>query len=224
MPGKAETPKPPRRVQAPKQRATPRTPDERRTWRTMIVLGALGFIGLAVALGFIFFGRESAAEAITNAGCTLRTFEGQGQDHVEALPEGFEYNSTPATTGPHNPVAAPFDFYDEPVDQLRLVHNQEHGGVVVHYGPDAPVDELREWWRDDPNGIVVTPHESLEGSQVAMTAWTADFSGSNPEATDQRGVLAECPAWDAGAADAFVDEYGFRGPERFERIMLAPGS
>ncbi len=41
---------------------------------------------------------------------------------------------TRPTTGPHNPVPAPFDFYEDPVDPLRLVHNQEHGGVVLHYG------------------------------------------------------------------------------------------
>ena len=225
MPDKPQAPKPPRRVQAPKQRSTPRTPDEQRTWRTMLIIGALGFLGLAAALAFVFFGRGGGDEALASAGCTVQTFAGQGQDHVEELPEGFEYNSTPPTTGPHIPVPAPFDFYDDPVDPLRLVHNQEHGGVVVHYGnvPPAQIEAMREWWRDDPNGIVVSPLPSL-GNGIALTAWTADFSGANQEATDQRGILARCPRFDPGAASAFVDEYGFRGPERFERSMLTPGS
>ncbi|HSL65785.1 MAG TPA: DUF3105 domain-containing protein [Gaiellaceae bacterium] len=226
MARKSQTPKPPRRVQAPQPR-TERTPDERRTWRALIVVGALGFVGLAIALGFIFFGRsESASAALEGAGCTVQTYPSQGQDHVQELPDGFEYNSTPPTTGPHNPVAAPFDLYEEPVDPLRLVHNLEHGGVVIQFGSEIPreqVDRIAEWWRDDPNGIVVASLPELE-DQIALAAWTADYSGSNPEPTDQRGVLAKCPAFDEAAFDAFLDEYGFRGPERFERINLAPGT
>ena len=222
---KPQTPKPPRPVQAPKQRATPRTPEEQRTWRTMLIIGGLGFLGLMAALAFVFFGRGGGDEALASAGCTIQTFPGQGQDHVEELPDGFEYNSNPPTTGPHNPVPAPFDVYDEPVDPLRLVHNQEHGGVVLHYGNvgDAQIEQIREWWRNDPNGIVVSPLPSL-GTGIALTAWNADISGGGQEATDQRGILAKCPSFDADAATAFVDEYGFRGPERFDRSMLTPGS
>jgi hypothetical protein len=222
---KPQAPKPPRPVQAPKQRAAPRTPEEQRTWRTMLIIGGLGFLGLVAALAFVFFGRSGGDEALASAGCTIQTFPGQGQDHVEELPDGFEYNSNPPTTGPHNPVPAPFDVYDEPVDPLRLVHNQEHGGVVLHYGNvgAAQVEQIREWWRNDPNGIVVSPLPSLD-TGIALTAWNADLSGAGQEATDQRGIVAKCPSFDAAAASAFVDEYGFRGPERFDRSMLTPGS
>ena len=104
------------------------------------------------------------------------------------------------------------------------MHNQEHGGVVLHYGNvgAAQLEEIREWWRNDPNGIVVSPLPSL-GTGIALTAWNADLAGAGQEATDQRGILAKCPRFDAGAAAAFVDEYGFRGPERFDRSMLTPG-
>ena len=203
MPDKPQTPKPPRRVQAPKQRATPRTPDEQRTWRTMLIIGALGFLGLAAALAFVFFGRGGGEEALASAGCTVQTFPGQGQDHVEELPDGFEYNSTPPTTGPHIPVPAPFDFYDEPVDPLRLVHNQEHGGVVLHYGNvgDGPD-------RGDPRVVARRPERDRRqpapslGTGIALTAWNADLAGANQEATDQRGILAKCPRFDAGRGDA----------------------
>jgi len=225
MAGKSETPKPPRRVQAPKQRSTPRTPDERRTWRALMIVGALGFIGLAVALGFLFFGGASSAQALTDAGCVVKTFNAHAQQHVQQLPEGFKYNSFPPTSGPHNPVPAPFDVYDEPVEELRLVHNLEHGGVVVQYGADIPaaqVDAMRDWWRDDPNGIVVAPLPALN-DKVAFAAWTAEYQGNDPTPGEQHGVVATCPRFDASAADAFVDQYGFRGPEKFPRDQLAPG-
>lgn len=226
MPGKSETPKPPRRVQAPKQRTTPRTPDERRTWRALIVIGALGFVGLAVALGFILVGGGGSAQALTDAGCTVTTYKAQGQQHVEQLPKGFKYNSFPPTSGPHNPVAAPYDFYDEPVDELRLVHDLEHGGVVVQYGADIPaaqVQAMRDWWRKDPNGVVVAPLPALN-DKVSFSAWTADYQGNDPTPRNQLGVLAKCSRFDADAAEAFVDTYGFRGPERFPRDQLTPGA
>ena len=226
MPGKSETPKPPRKVQAPKQRSTPRTPDERRTWRVLLLVGALGFVGLVVALGFVFFGGTGSAQALADAGCRIQTFEAQGQQHVEQLPEGFKYNSFPPTSGPHNPTPALFDFYDEPVDSLRLVHDLEHGGVVVQYGADIPqaqVEQMRDWWRDDPNGIIVAPLPGLN-DQVAFSAWTAEVGANDPTPRDEKGVVAKCPRFDAGAADAFVDAYGFGGPERIPREQLTPGS
>ncbi len=37
------------------------------------------------------------------------------------------------------------------------------------------------------------------------------------------GVLAKCPGFDEAAFDAFVDAYGFKGPEPFPRDELQPG-
>jgi hypothetical protein len=225
---KRRTPLPPRRVQAPKTRQPERSPDERRTWRVLLIAGVLGFVGLAVVLGFVFFGGGSSAlTTLDEAGCTVQTFAAQSASHVEQLEEGFEYNSDPPTSGPHHPVPAPFDVYDQPVEPLRFVHNLEHGGVVILYGedvPDADVQALVDWYRDDPNGILIAPYPE-NGDQISLSAWTADVDPQNPtEATNQQGVLAKCPGFDEDAFDAYVDEFGFRGPERFPRDQLAPGS
>jgi hypothetical protein len=228
VPRKSRTPPPPRRVQAPKTRQAERSPDERRTWRVLLIAGSLGFIGLAVVLGFLLFGGGSSGLAtLEEAGCTLQTFAGQGASHVEQLEEGFEYNSDPPTTGPHHPIPAPFDVYDQPVEPLRFVHNLEHGGVVILYGDDVPeadVQALVDWYRDDPNGLLVSPYPQ-NGDRISLAAWTADVDPQNPtEATNQRGVLAKCPGFREDAFDAFKDEFGFQGPERFPRDQLAPGS
>ena len=195
-------------------------------WRILMGISALGFVGLAVVLGvFLLSGGGSSAATIEDAGCTVQTFPGQGQRHVDQLPRNFEYNSDPPTSGPHNPVWAPWDAYDDPVDPLRFVHNLEHGGVVVLYGDEVPradVDALIDWYRDDPDGILVAPYPK-NGNQISLSAWTADVDAVG-EATNQRGVLMKCPGFREDAADAFVDEYGFRGPERFPRDQLAPGT
>ena len=80
-----------------------------------------------------------------------------------------------------------------------------------------------EWYRDDPNGIVIAPRPSL-GNRIALAAWDADPDQPGEEAPPGRGILAKCPGFDKEAFDAFRDEYGFKGPERFPREALSPGS
>jgi Protein of unknown function (DUF3105) len=179
-----------------------------------------------VALLYAFGGGSSDVAAIRDAGCTIETFPAQPREHVERLKKGFRYNSTPPTSGPHHPQPAPFDVYDEPVAQIRLVHDLEHGGVVIQYGdeiPDATVAEIVDWYRDDPNGIVIAPFPEL-GDRIALAAWNAeaDRPGEAPE--PGRGILAKCPSFDKDAFEAFVDVYGFKGPERFPREGLTPGT
>jgi hypothetical protein len=185
---------------------------------------AVAVVAAAAVLGFVVLRGEGAA-AFTDAGCTIETFPAQSRDHVEELEEDFEYNSFPPTTGPHHPVAAPWGAYDDPVDQLRVLHNLEHGGVVVQYGENVPqseVDAILDWWRQDPNGKVVAPLPDLD-DEIALGAWTAPES-PDPEEEVGEGVLAKCPAFDRRAFDAFKDRYGFRGPERFPRSLMTPGA
>jgi hypothetical protein len=204
---------------------------DRRRWAVPAALAAAGVVALAAVLGFFAFGggeSSDAPETLRAAGCTLEIvpvrYPSDGRRHVETLPRGYRYPSFPAAAGPHHPVPAPFDVYDEPVEQLRLVHNLEHGGVVIRYGrrvPERTVNALVEWYRDDPNGLVIAPLPAL-GTTIALSAWNADFSTTG-ELRSERGVLAKCSQFDEAAFDAFKDEYAFKGPERFPEEQLAPG-
>jgi hypothetical protein len=224
LPKKSRTPPPPR-VQAPKTRRAPAPPGRNRT----IVLGvvvALVVAAVAAALVLFVFGGGSADAALEEAGCTVERAPAQGREHVEELEEGFEYNTSPPTTGPHHPQWAIWDVYTEPVEQFRLVHNLEHGGVIIQYGSDVPqatVDEIVTWYREDPNGIIVAPFPEL-GSQISLGAWVTPDPVPGEEAPTGEGVLAKCSSFDEEAFDSFVDEYGFRGPERFPRDQLEPGT
>ena len=183
------------KVQAPKQRATPRTPDEQRAWRTVIIIGALGFLGLAVALGFLFFGR-GGDEALASAGCTVQTFPGQGQDHVRDAPGRLRVQLEPADDGPAQPGAGAVRLLrgaGRPAPPRPQPGARRRRPPLRRRRAGRPsVEAMREWWRDDPNGIVVSPLPSL-GSGIAMTAWNADIAGGGQTASDQRGVLAKCP-------------------------------
>jgi hypothetical protein len=141
--------------------------------------------------------------------CQEEEFESQGLDHATELPPGFEYNSFPPTSGPHHPQAAPWNLYTRPVPQLHLVHNLEHGGIVVQFGRAVSDDVLRqivEWYLDSPDGLVVAPLPEL-GDTVALTAWQH---------------LLACTGFDASAFTAFRDEYRFHGPEEVPPELMRP--
>jgi hypothetical protein len=143
--------------------------------------------------------------------------------HVEDPPKRSEYNTWPPTSGPHHPSYAPFDIYTEPVEQYRFVHNLEHGGITIQYGsnvPPAEVAKIENWYREDPNGLLVAPLPELD-DQIALTAWTTPADDPGARGT---GVLAKLPRFDERAFDAYKSAYAFRGPERFPKDTLLPGT
>lgn len=218
---KSRTPAPPRPVQAPKRRFEARNPRRNRSY--LIALGALAALLATTAIAFALRGgSEDVKAALAEGGCTRETVQSQGQRHVEKLAENFKYNSVPATSGPHQPQPlAPvvWGVYDDPVEQVKVVHNLEHGGVIVQYGPEVPAQAVQDiivWYRDDPNGLVVAPlapallEEEPELSDgIALTAWT---------------YLQTCKRFNEEAFSNFVDLHRGNGPERFPVSALTPGS
>jgi hypothetical protein len=200
-----------------------------------MVLGVLVAIVIAATVGVVMFafgGSSSTEQTIQGAGCTLRNVPvmmhaGQPwRTHVEKLPKNFKYSTFPPTSGPHFGIPAPYGVYDQPVDQFRLVHNLEHGGVNIQYGRNvsrAEVNGLLEWYRKDPNGLVIAPLPAL-GSKIALTAWSADVNLQTGRVSNQQGHLATCDGFDETAYDTFATTYGFRGPEYHPRAVLTPGT
>ena len=228
MAKKSRTPQPPRRVQAPKQRSsTPSPSDRRRRW--LIIGAVVGLVFLAAggaAFAYFVLGGDSTDSTLRSAGCTITKKPAQGRQHVPTLKAGFKYNTFPPTTGPHYPSPATYDFYSEPVQQYRLVHNLEHGSIVIQYGPQVPqstVAKIRDWYLKDPNGIIVAPLPALK-DKVVFEAWTAPDSVPGQQPAPGEGVLASCTGFDPAVADDFTKAYGFRGPERFPRNTLLPGA
>ncbi len=216
-------------MQAPKERSgpaaglrrerrvepAPRQPGEPRQGRgaRLFLLGAgaaVVAVVVAVVLATTLGGAD--ASALADAGCVQETFPSQGRQHVEELEEGFEYNSFPPTSGPHDVQPAIWNIYEEPPGERHLLHSLEHGGIAVQYGKDVPeptVAAIRAWYeRSDRKGIIVAPLPEL-GDRVALTAWTK---------------LATCPGFDPQAADAFVELHRYKGPERLPLESMLPGT
>jgi uncharacterized protein DUF3105 len=216
---KARTPPPPRRVQAPKRRDTApvRGDDSARRQRLILyVLAASGVVMLGAVLLFLAFapggsGDEDLARTFREAGGTFQTFESEGRDHTNDLNAKIEYETDPPTSGTHYEIPAVWGIYDRPINQVQAVHNLEHGGIVIQYGDDVPqadVNRIAEFYRDDPNGLLVAPLPRL-GDQIALTAWTH---------------LGKLPRFDEEAFEAFRDAYRGKGPEPFDVEDLQPGA
>ena len=110
--------------------------------------------------------------------------------------------------------------------EIRLVHNLEHGAIVVQYGskvPQAIVQKLATWYAESPLGMVVAPLPPVADiqakapadvdSKIFITAWTH---------------LATCSTFDEGAFTRFRDDYRAKGPENagpsgFRLEDLQPG-
>ena len=126
-----------------------------------------------------------------------------GQDHVPET-ERVKYNSNPPTSGPHFARWAQWGIHRQaPVDE-QLVHNLEHGGVIISYRPEQIAGQqleqlkaqVRELGKINPR-IILTPRSKME-TAIALTAW---------------GYLQKLDGYDPKAVRAFYDAHIARGPE-----------
>jgi hypothetical protein len=229
---KTRVPNPPKRSQGPQRRTTTTDPAAAARRQRLFVLAGAGAIVVAIAVaGFALArgGGEDTAALLAKAGCRLQSFPAvpNAPDHSDVptlTTKPTTWNSNPPTSGPHYAVPAVWDFYDTPVPLVQTVHNLEHGGIVIHYGPQVPraeVEKLRTFWQGDPNGLVVAPLPT-NGKKITLSAWTVpdDLVGTDNRG---RGWLATCTRFDQGAFAGFVLDHRFKGPERIDPAAEAPG-
>ena len=147
------------------------------TWTAVVVVAALVIVGVIV-----WQGRDSGrvspqdlAAARQQAGSRgVTEYAEAGRDHIEANQQPGNWNSTPPTSGDHlgAPIAA--GVYDSEQDERAIVHNLEHGYVVIQYKgiPEDQVNQLREFVRDRSGSkLVLAPWSGLQSDGVALTAW-----------------------------------------------------
>lgn len=89
------------------------------------------------------------------------------------------YNSIPPTSGPHwatNWAACGIYDSEEELPDSRIVHNLEHGQIIIHYNllDDAEIDRLENLAKDLPgrrNWLIMRPYNQIGEGQIALTAW-----------------------------------------------------
>jgi hypothetical protein len=189
------------------------------------VIGAVALVavvaGIAIAMAATRGGGSADPTArLAAAGCTLTTARATSRQHVTSPDAKIKYNTDPPSNGSHYYQPAIWDFYTTQANPVQVVHNEEHGGVILWWGrkvPQTTIDQLHSFYSSSPNGMLGTPYPSL-GSKVAITAWTAPPAGLG------EGHAATCPTFNEMAFKAFRDAYRAKGPERFPLDTLTPGS
>jgi hypothetical protein len=90
---------------------------------------------------------------------------------------GVCYTSNPPTSGPHGEQPAAFKVLANPAPKEALVHNMEHGAVVVWYNTEdqAVIDELAKIVNDQLDRrrlVVMSKYTEMEPNTIALTSWT----------------------------------------------------
>jgi hypothetical protein len=172
--------------------------NQTRRYLTMGVIALLvvGAIALAVGpLSSLFGGGTAAAQGTQ--------YPNLGQDHINRGVPHDPYNSNPPTSGPHYPDWARWGVFDQPQPDELLVHNLEHGGIVVHYncadGCPELAGQLRDLVSTYRSKVILAPRPNPDvPCRVTLSAWT----------------WLDCfNDFDAERINAFIRAHKDRGPE-----------
>jgi len=174
------------------------------SWRSVAGAPALGLsLCLALGCGPTDDGKPHPQPAVTpvegeptgDCSSVLRSYEGATATHLVEC-SNIIYATSPPVFGEHYPSWAAYKTYDFPVPLGFLVHDLEHGAVVIYYDcPDGCADEVAtvqafiDALPADPRcseavrvQVVLVPRPGL-GSRWAASAWghslTADCFDSD---------------------------------------------
>jgi hypothetical protein len=141
-----------------------------------------------------------------DAAIDVASFPEQEFYHLKSPDEKHEpYNSVPPTSGPHRPDWADYGYYEEAVDAELLVHNLEHGDIVIYYPKDTNPTILSHLQAlstivYEGSGVLVVPMpEEYEAEQIVATAWTK---------------LLKLDSWDEAKLETFISQFIYKGPEK----------
>ena len=150
-----------------------------------------------VTVGLIaFFAFRPLPEELAS----VELFADLGGGHLQPGESAPEYNSDPATSGRHNPSPTQCGIYTEDVPDQVLVHNMEHGAVIIHHSPDleqSEIDSLHSYARSKPSHILVNPRPGLS-DPVVLTSWRR---------------MLRMDSVDTDTIDIYFDQFAFSGPE-----------
>jgi Protein of unknown function (DUF3105) len=188
----------------------------------LITVGIAAAVAIAVVLLIVFQPEDPADNvgvAASEANCSEReTFESEGNQHID-IGVPVQYEANPPTTGDHWPPEAVADpgFSEEPIEPERLVHNQEHGQVVIWYNPDASEEilgQVEDMTEQTPVNVAA-PWDDIENPyNYVLSAW----DGENDEGAQMSCELPSQEVWDEWRRD-----FQGRGPEQIPTVPTFDG-
>ncbi len=169
-----------------------------------VIVGVLivAAVGLAVANTTLASPPPTTGASLTQGQCTaVQDFPSQGNAHIAPGDAHPPYSSNPPTSGWHWANPQDWGIYTTPQVQEQLVHNLEHGGIVIQYRdlPAADLQRLTNLVQHDRIHMILAPYPDLPtGSNVALTAWTH---------------LQLCNGVNEEAITRFITAFRDKGPE-----------
>ena len=192
-----------RRSTAPKNAPITRKATDRRSqklYRNLTWVGG-ALVAIGVIVGLVLLVQSNVALA----GAPGERIPIQGADHIERGQVHAAYNSDPPTSGPHYVDTLDAGFYETPQLDETLVHNLEHGHIVISYDCSRLADcgAAKQQLRDifsAYNGwkVTIVPRQNKDAA-IALTAW---------------GWLEKMDSVDEARIRKFIDAWRDKGPER----------
>jgi uncharacterized protein DUF3105 len=160
---------------------------KRRRQRTLVWTSVAVLAVVALIAVIVFVGRDepqATARPVTPAALEagrqaagsegVKAFAEAGRDHIGANEQPDNWNSNPPTSGDHLAAPVGAGVYDREQDPRALVHNLEHGYVVILY-KGIPADQVEQLTKfveaRDGSKLILAPYTALDSNGVALTAW-----------------------------------------------------
>jgi hypothetical protein len=141
------------------------------------------------------------------AECDLRlNLPDEGNQHISPNEPTPKYETSPPTSGDHDPVPQADGAFAEEPDPRHYVHSLEHGRIEIQYSPELPERDqlaIKGGFDEDPEGMLLFPNPEMPDA-VAATAWTNMIGCDRYEG-----------AATLDAIRAFRDVYRGQGPEPY---------
>ena len=189
-------------------------PKPKKKKANKLYVAASAIIAVLVIGGFAIGGTNFQRGAQTGASQEYVEGVGVRQDFMPVGPRGLNahvsgnetvsYNTNPPTSGDHWSTPERCGFYEDGLPNERIVHNLEHGNIVLSYNLTTreEVDQLKNVMDDIGLNVVwgVTRfYDKIPLGTVAVAAW---------------GVLDTMQGVDRERISRFFDTYaGSLGPE-----------
>ena len=195
-----------------------RDQQRRAARRSNLITVGIAVVIIAAVSSFIISERSGSdappapeGVAASEAGCDeIEEHEIEGSNHVD--PKTVDYQTSPPTSGDHWERPGDAGFYPEEVPAEVLVHNLEHGQIVIWYSLDAPQPTINDLEKltesanhpDAAGGgappLLVVPYDDVpEGKSYVLSAW---------------GASQSCARYSLEAVNEFRTRYQGRGPEQ----------
>jgi hypothetical protein len=175
--------------------------------RKQILIALVVLVALGAATVFAVQkskGQAAAfAAAAEEAGCgdiESHPDELEDKPHIGANETFTDYKTNPPTSGVHRGQTSPWGSYREAPDMETLVHNLEHGGIIIHYKDisDEQIDQIDAFADSYVDGVISVPNDNIE-SPIAMAAWRHS---------------QQCEKLNLTAIEGFIEERCNKGPEK----------